>query len=183
MADVVYSNVRELTRQLKAIEPALQKAMVREVKAEVKPLATMVKTALPTVSPLSGANTNGRLGFGIGKPSNSVSVRYRSGGSKRTAITSLASVRVNNALTSIMDYAGKNGTTTRSQVTRPYAYKGGTRVHRLNGQGQAMVDRLDAVRRPSRFAWPAAERALPMVQARVQSVLESAAAQISRSFR
>lgn len=180
---MVYSNVRELTRQLKAIEPALQKAMVREVKAEVKLLATMVKTALPTVSPLSGANTNGRLGFGVGKPSNSVSVRYRSGGSKRTAITSLASVRVNNALTSIMDYAGKNGTTTRSQVTRPYAYKGGTRVHRLNGQGQAMVDRLDAVRRPSRFAWPAAERALPMVQARVQSVLESAAAQISRSFR
>lgn len=183
MADVVYSNVRELTRQLRAIEPALQKAMVKDVKAEIAPLATAVKAALPTVSPLSGANTNGRLGFGQGKPANSVSVRYRTGGSKRIAVTSLASVRVNNALTSIMDYAGKRGVTTRSQTTRPYAYKGGTRVHRNNGQGQAMVNRLNSVAKPSRYAWPAAERTLPMVQAKVQSVLESAAAQISRSFR
>ena len=183
MADVVYSNVRELTRQLKAIEPALQKAMVKQIKTEIQPLATMVKSALPVTSPLSGANTNGRLGFGVGKPSNSVSIRYRSGGSKRSAVTSLASVRVNNALTSVMDYAGKRGVTTRSQTTRPYAYKGGTRTHRNNGQGQAMVDRLNQTRRPSRFAWPAAERALPMVQAKVQSVLESAAATISRSFQ
>ena len=183
MADVVYSNVRELNKQLKAIEPALQKAMVREVKAEIQPLATAVKTALPTVSPLSGAETNGRLGFGIGKPSNSISVRYRASGSRRTAVTSLASVLVNSALTSIMDYAGKNGVKTRSQVTRPYPYKGGTRTHRNNGQGQAMVNRLNSIRTPSRFAWPAAERALPMVQAKVKSVLESAAAQISRSYR
>ena len=183
MADVVYSNVRELSKQLRAIEPALQKAMVKDIKTEIKPLATMVKTALPTVSPLSGANTSGRLGFGVGKPSNSVSIRYRAGGSSRSAITSLASVRVNSALTSVMDYAGKGGGNTRNATTRPYAYKGGTRSHRNNGQGQAMIDRLNSVRRPSRFAWPAAERALPMVQAKVQSVLESAAAQISRSFQ
>ena len=82
-----------------------------------------------------------------------------------------------------MDYAGKRGVQTRSQTTRPYAYKGGTRTHRNNGQGQAMVNRLNSIRSASRFAWPAAERALPMVQAKVQSVLESAAAQISRSFR
>lgn len=183
MADVVYSNVRELTRQLRAIEPALQKAMVRDIKTEVKPLAIMVKSALPTVSPLSGANTNGRLGFGVGKPANSVSVRYRSGGSKFTAITSLASIRVNSPMTALMDYAGRKGVTTRSGITRPYPYKGGTRTHRNNGQGQAMVDRLNSLRAASRFAWPAAERSLPMVQAKVQSVLESAAAQISRSFR
>jgi hypothetical protein len=183
MADVVYSNVRELSKQLRAIEPALQKAMVKDIKTEIKPLATMVKAALPSVSPLSGANTSGRLGFGVGKPATSVSIRYRTGGSNRSAITSLASVKVNNALTSVMDYAGKGGGTTRSGVTRPYAYKGGTRTHRNNGQGQAMIDRLNSIRRPSRFAWPAAERALPMVQAKVQSVLESAAAQISRSFQ
>jgi hypothetical protein len=183
MADVVYSNVRELSKQLKAIEPALQKAMVRDVKAEIKPLATLVKSALPTVSPLSGANNEGRLGFGQGKPSNSVSVRYRTGGSKRANITALASVQVNSPLTAVMDYAGRRGVTTRNAVTRPYAYKGGTRTHRNNGQGQAMVNRLNSIRSASRFAWPAAERSLPMVQAKVKSVLESAAAQISRSFR
>jgi hypothetical protein len=183
MADIVYSNVRELTKQLRAIEPALQKAMVRDVKTEIKPLQQAVKMALPTVSPLSGANTSGRLGFGSGKPANSTSIRYRTGYSKRSAITALASVKVNSPMTSIMDYAGKGGGISRNGITRPYPYKGGTRTHRINGQGQAMINRLDSVRRPSRFAWPAAERSLPMVQAKVQAVLESAANQISRSFR
>ncbi len=183
MADVVYSNVRELQRQLKAIEPALQKAMVKDIKTEVKPLQTAVKSALPKVSPLSGANTEGRLGFGQGRPSNSTTIRYRSGYSKRTAITSLVSVIVNSPFTAVMDYAGKGGGTSRSAVTRPYPYKGGTRTHRNNGQGQAMIDRLNSIRRPSRFAWPAAEKSLPMVQQKVQAVLNQASAAISRSFR
>lgn len=179
---MVYSNVRELTRQLKAIEPALQKAMVKDIKTEVKPLQTAVRSALPTVSPLSGANNDGRLGFGNGRPANSTTIRYRAGYSKRTAITSLVSVVVNSPFTAVMDYAGKGGGKTRSAVTRPYAYKGGTRTHRNNGQGQAMIDRLNSIRKPSRFAWPAAEKSLPMVQQQVQRVLERASAAISRSF-
>ena len=179
---MVYSNVRELTRQLKAIEPAMQKAMVEGVKYVVRPLESSIKSALPTVSPLSGANNDGRLGFGNGRPANSTTIRYRSGYSKRTAITSLVSVVVNSPLTAVMDYAGKGGGKTRSAVTRPYAYKGGTRTHRNNGQGQAMIDRLNSIRKPSRFAWPAAEKSLPMVQQQVQRVLERASAAISRSF-
>lgn len=179
---MVYSNVRELTRQLKAIEPALQKAMVKDIKTEIKPLQTAVKSALPKVSPLSGANTEGRLGFGQGRPANSTTIRYRAGYSKRTAITSLAAVVVNSPFTAVMDYAGKGGGKTRSAVTRPYAYKGGTRTHRNNGQGQAMIDRLNNVRRPSRYAWPAAEKSLPMVQQKVKQVLDKASAMISRSF-
>lgn len=182
MADVVYSNVRELHRRLDAIDPALKKAMVKDAKLAAKPLQTGIKSAIPTVSPLSGANENGRLGWGQGKPVKSVTVSYRTGRSKSASVTSLLSVKVNSPIVALMDYAGRKPRGPVRQVTRPYAYKNGTRTHRVNGQGEAMMDRLNMLRRASRFAWPAAERALPAVQAQVKGILDRASSRISRTF-
>lgn len=182
MGDVVYTNVRELHRRLDAIDPALKKAMVKDAKLAAKPLQTGIKTAIPTVSPLSGFNNSGRLGYGVGKPAKSVTVSYRTGRSKISAITSLLSVKVNSPAVALMDYAGRKPRGAVRQVTRPYAYKGTTRQHRVNGQGEAMIDRLNQVRRASRFAWPAAERALPAIQAQVKGILDRASQRIGRTF-
>lgn len=182
MADVVYSNVRELTRRLNAIEPELKKAMVRDAKLAAKPLQTGIKAAIPSVSPLSGANSMGRLGWGQVKPVKSVTISYKTGRSKTTAITSLLSVKVNSPIVALMDYAGRKPRGPVRQVTRPYVYKNGVRQHRVNGQGEAMMDRLNSIRRASRFAWPAAERALPAVQAQVKGILDKASQRISRTF-
>lgn len=182
MADVVYSNVRELHKRLDAIDPALKKAMVKDAKLAAKPLQTGIKAAIPSVSPLSGFNNPGRLGYGVGKPAKSVTTSYRTGRSRNTAITSLLSVKVNSPAVALMDYAGRKPRGPVRQVTRPYAYKGGTRTHRVNGQGEAMIDRLNTLRRASRFAWPAAERALPAVQAQVKGILDKASSRISRTF-
>lgn len=182
MADVVYSNVRELHRQLDAIDPALKKAMVRDAKLAAKPLQTGIKSAIPSVAPLSGFNGSGRLDWGVGKPVKSVTISYRTGRSKTTAITSLLSVKVNSPAVALVDYAGRKPRGPARQVTRPYAYKGGTRTHRVNGQGEAMIDRLNTLRRASRFAWPAAERALPAIKVQVQGILDRESKRISRNF-
>jgi len=182
MADVVYSNVRELHRRLDAIDPAIKKAMIKDAKLAAKPLQTGIRTAIPSVAPLSGFENSGRLGYGVGKPAKSVTISYRTGRSKRTAITSLLSVKVNSPAVALMDYAGRKPRGPVRNVTRPYAYKGGTRTHRVNGQGEAMIDKLNMMRRASRFAWPAAERALPAVQAQVKGILEKASQRISRTF-
>lgn len=182
MADVVYSNVRELHRRLDAIDPALRKAMVRDAKLAARPLQTGIKSAIPTVSPLSGFNNSGRLGYGVGKPANSVTTRYRTSRSQNRAITPLLSVKINSPAVALMDYAGRKPKGARNQVTREYAYKGGTRRHRVNGQGEAMIDRLNMLRRASRFAWPAAERTLPAIQAQVKGILDRASKTISRTF-
>jgi hypothetical protein len=182
MADVVYSNVRELHRRLDAIDPAIKKAMIKDAKLAAKPLQTGIRSAIPSISPLSGFENSGRLGYGSGKPAKSVTISYRTGRSKRTAITSLLSVKVNSPAVALMDYAGRKPRGPVRNVTRPYAYKGGTRTHRVNGQGEAMIDKLNMMRRASRFAWPAAERALPAVQAQVKGILERASQRISRTF-
>jgi hypothetical protein len=182
MADVVFSNVRELHKRLDAIDPAIKKAMVKDAKLAAKPLQTGIRTAIPSISPLSGFENSGRLGYGSGKPAKSVTISYRTGRSKSTSITSLLSVKVNSPAVALMDYAGRKPRGPVRQVTRPYAYKGGTRTHRVNGQGEAMIDRLNMMHRASRFAWPATERALPAVQAQVKGILERASQRISRTF-
>jgi hypothetical protein len=182
MADIVYSNERELHRRLDAVDPELRKAMVRDAKLAAKPLQTGIKSAIPTVSPLSGANNSGRLGYNVGKPANSVSVNYRTSRSKNRAITPLLRVKVNSPIVALMDYAGRKPKGQLKSMTREYPYKGGTRKHRVNGQGDAMIDRLNSIRRASRFAWPAAERTLPAIQAQVQGILDRASQRINRTF-
>lgn len=200
MGDVVYTNVRELHRRLDAIDPALRKAMVKDAKLAAKPLQTGIKSAIPSIAPLSGFSNSGRLGYGVGKPAKSVSVNYRIGRSKFTAITSLLSVRVNSPAVVLMDMAGRSNRYIGagykgSGSTREYAYKGGTRKHRTDGngvrrpsqgpkkyrsQGEALISNLGS--RASRFAWPAAERALPAIQAQVKGILDRASSRISRTF-
>jgi NifB/MoaA-like Fe-S oxidoreductase len=48
MADIVYSNVRELTRQLKAIEPELRKELIRDLKAVAKPVQAAIVARIPS---------------------------------------------------------------------------------------------------------------------------------------
>lgn len=182
MADVVYSNVRELNKRLDAIDPALKKAMVKDAKLAAKPLQTSIKSAIPSISPLSGFNNSGRLGYGVGKAAKSVTTSFRTGRSKTSAITSLLSVKVNSPAVALMDYAGRKPKGPIRQVTRPYPYKGGVRSHRVNGQGEAMIDKLNTIRRASRFAWPAAEKSLPAVQAQVKGILDRASKTIGRTF-
>lgn len=182
MADLVYSNIKELHRRLDAIDPAFRKALVRDAKLAAKPLQTGVKAAIPNISPLSGANNNGRLGYGVGKPANSVTTRYRTSRSQNRAITPLLSVKINSPIVALMDYAGRKPKGPLNQFTREYPYKGGTRRHRVNGQGEAMIDKLNSIRRASRFAWPTAERTLPAIQAQVKGILDRASKTIGRTF-
>lgn len=165
MADVVYSNVRELLRQIQSIEPDLRKELVKDLKAIAKPVQAEIVSAIPARAPLRGMNNNGRMSWdnavnykGRKTPAKSVTVKFRSGNSRFTAITSLVSVQVNSPVVSMIDMARNSNTP----------------------QGQHMVATLG--RKPSRYAWPAAERALPKAEAEAKKILDAAAVRISRKF-
>jgi hypothetical protein len=183
MADIIYTDIHRLQSELAAIEPKLKTALVRDAKKAAIPVESAIHSALPTISPLRGAITKGRLGFGIGVPSNKTIISFRASGSRFSAVTSLVSVKVQSPLTAIMDYAGRkgNGAAPGGQ-SKPYAYGGVVRTHTINGQGQAMIAKLNRMRRASRFAWPAAEESLPKAEQAVRLVVENACRRISRSF-
>lgn len=165
MADIVYSNVRELTKQLKAIEPELRKQLIKDLKAVAKPVQAAIVARIPNNPPLRGMRHNGRTSWdnsvnykGRRVPAKSVSVRFRAGGSRKSGVTSLLSVQVNSPVVSMLDQARRGNTP----------------------QGVAMIRGIGL--KASRYVWPAAEQALPQAQAEAQRILNEASRKISRGL-
>ena len=184
MADVIF-DVKALIRDLNDIDPDLRKAMIREAKTEAKPMASKIKSVIPTDAPISGLskvkNPTGRLAWGEGKPANSVSIRFRSGRSRRTAVTTLVGIWVTSPMTAIADTAGKGSMRKAVTVTREYPYKNGTRRHRVNGQGSSLVKNLKNVGL-NNFVYPAVESQIPDTERQVKLVFERYAAMVNRKL-
>ena len=152
--EILITDIQKVQRELMKIEPELKKQLVRDIKQVAEPVFQAVKSSIPTVAPLTGMNNNGRLGWtpSSGKKPLDVRIVYRSG-AKRTAplVTSLVSVNVGSPLISMIDMAGKANPSGRSP------------------RGRAMIRGLG--RSPSRYVWPAAERALPQVEGKIERIV------------
>jgi hypothetical protein len=82
----------------------------------------------------------------------------------------------------IADMAGRGtgrGRRPKSE-TRVYPYKGGSRSHKLNGQGQKMIENLGG--KASRYVFPAVESMMPEIEVKVLKSIEVAAAEINRKL-
>lgn len=188
------SDMRNLQRALKNLDPNLRKALLREAKAPAKPVQSAIKSAIPAVAPMSGM-TRGRLSWsnsvdskGRAHNPKDVKIQFRTSSSGKSKVTSLVRVAVKSPAVVFADMAGKTerymGAGYKgSGVTRPYPYKGGTRVHRVDGngvkkpnrrykysrQGDALLAALGG--KASRYVWPAAERAVPQVTQQIDVVI------------
>lgn len=197
--DIAVSDVRELRKRLKAIEPRLATQLMRDVKAIGKPIQTDIKSAIQAVTPLSGMVRPGtRLNWnrsvdGKGKSHAATDVKneFRTRSSGKSLTTTLARIRVASPAVVMADMAGRSGRFIGggykgSGVTRVYPYKGGTRSHRVDGngvkdpsrnykfgsQGRALLSNLGG--KASRYAWPAAEKSLPAAKIAIEKVLRDA---------
>jgi hypothetical protein len=164
MADVIYSNVRELNRRLDLIDVKLRRELQNEAKKPAKVIQDAIVKAIPAFSPflgkrIDGWSHNGRTSWNNSVnykkqrvPAKSVSVNFKGTGSKRTLITSLVRVVANAPSVAIAD-------TARRARTK---------------QGVAFIESLNARLggNPSRIVWPAVERQLPAVEAEVRMVLD-----------
>ena len=185
MADknTVY-DVRGLIRELNTLEPGMKNAMVREAKAEAKPIVSILKQVIPNAAPLSGMskkNNTGRLAWGVGKPAKSVTVKFRASRSTRSAITPLVSVWVNSPMVAIADIAGKGSLRKAKKITSEYAYKDGTRRHRVTTQGRWMIKGLKE-RNLNNFIYPNVEDSIDDVSKEVKLVLERYARKVNRKL-
>lgn len=177
---VIY-DAKGLLRDLEAFEPGLKKQLVRDAKAIGQPIASVIKSQIPTSAPLSGMDNNGRLGWGSGKPANSVTIKFRSGGSRYTAVTPLVSVWVNSPMTTIADVAGKGGMRKAKRITTEYAYKDGKRRHAITSQGRTMIARLKE-RNLNNFVYPAVEDRIEDAQTAIKLIIEKYARLVNRKL-
>jgi hypothetical protein len=177
---VIY-DVKGLLRDLEGLTPGLKKQLIRDAKAIGKPIAAVIKSQIPTTAPLSGMANNGRLGWGSGKPANSVTVKFRSGRSRYTAVTPLVSVWVNSPMTAVADIAGKGNMRKAKRVTSEYAYKDGSRRHQVTSQGRWMIRGLRE-RNLNNFVYPNVEDRLDDAQAEVKLIIDKYARMVNRKL-
>ena len=164
------SGFTQMQRELKALDSGLVRAMQKEAKAIAKPGADKIKSVIPTVAPLrgkdgkSGMLNRGRLGWNVGKRVDNVTVAYSTKRSRVVGTTSLVSIRVNSAVASMMDIAGKG-------------HSAGNRT----AAGIVMISKLKE-KGASNFAWPAVEQEIPSMAAEIRLVLNKYADMVSRKL-
>ena len=166
MSDIIYSNIRDLNKRLDKVNTGLKRELATKAKEAVRPLQSAVVKAIPSTAPRRGMRTHrGRTSWdysvnykGQIVPAKSVTINYKSGGSRQAAVTSLVRVVVNSPAVAIADMA----------------YQARSR------RGEIFIRGLGGS--PSRFIWPAAEKALPAVQAEVRIILNNYSKLASRSI-
>lgn len=185
MANEVVYDARGLIKDLEKLQPGLKKELLKEARSEAEPSLQAVRDAIKLDAPLSGMdkanNRRGRLAWGQKIPANQVKFGIRITGSKKTTITPLFKLIVRSPMTAITDVAGKGSGIPRRDRTKEYAYKGGTRTHAVNRQGQSMIYYL-RLRRRKNFVYPAVEKSLPMTERKLKLVLDRYAAKVNRKL-
>ena len=184
MTETVVYNIRQLSKDLEALEPGLKRQMVREAKEPAKPLIAAIRRVIPSTAPLSGmsqTNNSGRLAWGAGRKADNVVAKFRAGRSRSRAITPLVSLWVQSPMTAIADVAGKGNMRKAKPVTNEYAYKDGTRRHRVTSQGQTMVNKLRE-RNQNNFVYPAVEESLPSAEREIKLVIDKYARMVNRKL-
>ena len=199
MAEEVVFNVRKITKALNELEPGLKKEMVSKFKEIARPMANDISSEIKKITPLSGfsstssvdsrgwqnSNTQGRMSWENGvykktriSPENTL-IRYRQNRSRRAKITSLVSIWVRNPMAAIVGVAGKGSGVPRKPVTSEYAYKGGKRSHRINGQGQALISQVRSQGWFNYF-YKSAQSKMPDTERQVKLVWEKYSSKVSR---
>lgn len=197
-------DIRELQKKLKAIQPSLRTEFMREVKALGKapdqaikraivsrePLSRMTKEKSPRATLIWGQVKKGRQG------ADSTTIRFRTAMSGRSMTTSLLSIRINSAATSVADMAGRSGRyigagykgTGKSKLIRRTYADGSQSVgfyrRATPKSGYAFIRNLNNKfgNRASRMAWKAVEKDLPVISKDVQYVVDKWAIRASKGF-
>ncbi len=182
------NDVRELQRRLKRLDPSFRKALLREAKKPAKPVQAAIKNRLASVTPPSGMQ-RGRLNWnastdakGRVHPPTDVKIEFRTKSSGSRLFTSLVRVRAASPAVAMADMAGRSGRSIDAGYkgtgrTRSYKWKNTERMHRVNGQGRALIRALGG--KASRYVYPAAESSLPQAMREVDKVVKDFASLVN----
>jgi hypothetical protein len=198
--DIVF-DAKPVTKAINRIEPDLKRQMLKEMKAITKPVISEIKSVIPQTAPFSGVseprtftqmpdrkqnnNGDGRLSWTGGLYKNRVIApdnvipRFSASRSRKYAVTSLFGIWLRSPGVAMVATAGKGSGRPKYATTRDYPYKGGTRSHRNNGQGEALIRRVKKVGLFN-FFYKAGERELPSIEQEVKLVWNKYSSKVSR---
>ena len=189
MATSRVTGIAETVRVLKTIDKEIVNTARRDLRSGAQPVANAIKSNIPNEAPLRGMIHNGRTRWQPAGISAKVKTNFTKKAQRNE--TSLVSIVVGAkgknatgaASFQIADMAGRKSSSGRSDTIKPYAYKGGTRTHRNNGQGRAMIHALSARGLASRYVYPAAEREIPYIINQVEGTIKGLSTSLNNELK
>ena len=200
--DVVF-DAKPVIKALNQIEPGLKREMLKDMKAITKPAISEIKSVIPSTAPFSGIseertftqmpdrklnnNGDGRLSWTGGLYKNkviapdSVIPKFSASRSRKYAVTSLFGIWLRSPGVALVATAGKGSGRPGYSRTREYPYKGGTRSHRNNGQGAALIRRVKKVGLFN-FFYKAGEQQIPSMEREVKLTYEKYSKLVNRKL-
>lgn len=151
MLSMQVTGIAEVVKTLKTIDNDLVKQARKDLRTGAKPVADAVRNNIPNEAPLSGMVHNGRTAW---KPSG-VKVTVKTNFSKKAE-------RKGTSLVSIV--AGAQGKNSQGAAAFQIADMAGRKRRGNTASGRAMIRKLNASSRASRYVYPAALRQLPYVE-------------------
>jgi hypothetical protein len=175
--DISVTDIRELQKRMRAIEPRLRTQFVRDIKKIGKPLESQIKTGIGTIKPLSGMfKDKGRLGWGVGVKPDKTLIQFRTSAGGKSLTTPLLRIKVSSPATVLVDMAGRSGNYIGDGRRNDNA-PASTKPRNANkNKGDAFIASLNRKNGApaSRRIWPSAEKSLPAVRREVEVVLANA---------
>jgi hypothetical protein len=200
--DVIF-DAKPVLKALNQLEPGLRRQMLKEMKAITKPAEKQIRSVIPKTAPMSGMsvprtstsmddrkynnNGEGRLSWTGGKYKNKVIApdnvipRFTSSRSLKATTTSLFGIWLRSPGVSMVSTAGKGAGRSKYATTREYAYKGGVRRHRNNGQGEALIRKVKATGLFN-FFYKAGDASIPGMESEVKLVWEKYSKIVNRKL-
>lgn len=188
--EISFTDWRLIVRELRKVDPKLLKEFRSKATEIARPVENKIKAGIRPVPPITGMYPSvlpGRTNWGAFIPRDKTKVKADTRIRKQGK--SIVSVWAYSPAVAIADQARVGGRGD-GKLTREYDYSlspTGKRRHRVNGQGKGMVKALEkshfvARKSPSRIIWPAGEKAVPAVQAKMLDLLEKQSKEINATL-
>ena len=180
MAKSGLSGSSETIKVLKQLEPDLYKELRKKVSSELKPILNPIKSEINSSvtaemkEKMPGMFHNGRSAW------SGVNITARVTTRPRDLIFINATGRKGQVG---FDYAELAGIRRRGprRMSKPYTLNGATRRHAVNGQGDAMISKLQRdFGKPGRFAFVRVLRRKPEIERKVQDIADGFGIKLSR---
>jgi hypothetical protein len=162
MLSIKVTGMAEVVRTLNSIDRDIVKQARRDLKTAAQPIATAVKSNIPSEAPLRGMMHNGRTGW----RSSGVKVTIRTNFSKKADINNFQLVSI------VVGSKGKKGSSVRGAAAFQIADISGRKSSGNTESGRAMISKLNSIHGASRFVYPAAEKQLPYVEHSVRDTIK-----------
>jgi hypothetical protein len=160
--------LQDALKKMQKIDPALRRAVLKDIKLAAQPLVTAINNRIPAQAPLKGMNHSGRTGWKNVKKVQ-VSLNTRKPRGKFAGNEQIAVVRIvtKGAPVAIVDMAGKAGGTSSRREAK---YQRPKFASALGGS-------------PSRFVWKDVESMIGAAEKALTPIIQKVMDDASKDFK